>query len=143
MTDQKINIFYKKNKTYSITINPNDKYQYTNVSNYYNRIFKIKQSVSECFAHEDIRYSLHIDISEPKQLKKGTYPRIHFHGCFRFNNNEAILAFLTHTLVCLSQIAYIDIDTLDQSSKQQWFDYCKKYNHITNVMPLQHKLSLQ
>ncbi len=142
MTD-KPKVFYQKLKIYSITINPNDKYQFTNINNYYNKIHKIKQSISECFEHEEIRYCLYVDISEPKQFKKGSYPRIHFHGILLFKTNEAILAFLTHTSIHLSQIAYVDIDTMDDATKKTWYNYCTKYNHITNVMPLQHRLSFK
>ncbi len=143
MTEKTIEIFYRVNKIYSITINPNDKHQFTHIVNYYNRIKKVKSFVRECFGDEGIHFCLHLDISEPRQLKKGTYPRIHFHGVIMFKNKEAILSWLVHTSIMLSQMAYVDIDSLDPISKNKWFKYCMKYDHITNVMPIQHKLGFK
>lgn len=132
--------FYELNKAYSITINPDDHHQGLICKTSHSRLVHVKQLVENIFEpfEEDIRYILHLDISEPREIIKN-YPRIHFHGAILFDNLKGIRDFLLVVLRKLSVMGYVDIDTCDD--KKTWSKYCKKYDHITNMSPIQNRLA--
>lgn len=134
------NIFYEKLKTYSITINLDNKHQAQINKNAFTKMVKCKDYIRDILDkyNHHIYYLLHLDISEPKELNNNKYPRMHFHGCIMFKSDEAILDWLLMVCPKLSAIAYVDIDTIDDLNI--WEKYCKKYDHITNIQPLQNKL---
>lgn len=130
--------FYKTNTLYSITLNPNDAHQGHLKGGSHGRLVEVKSQVWTVLnKYPDIYYILHLDISEPLKISKN-FPRVHFHGVVMFPTNKAIQIWLLDTLRVLGNWCNIDIDTIDDVSL--WEKYCKKYDTITNITPLQNKL---
>lgn len=122
--------FYKINKLYSITINPDDKHQGV-IYKPYNRIGYVKKLILDILHDcEYFKMCLNVDISEPKKLN-GNYPRIHFHGIFMFTDIHDILNFQLNFLYKVSRFSNIDIDECNDF--ELWKAYCKKYNKILNI----------
>lgn len=132
--------FYKVHTTYSITINLCDKSQALIKKTSRTRLIECKEIISRILSpyNDNIYYLLYLDISEPLEMNLNKAPRIHFHGCIYFKNTEGILDWLLMCCPKLSGISYINIDTL--SHPLRWERYCKKYNKIINLLPLQNKL---
>lgn len=128
-------LFYHKNQLYSITINPNDNFQFRKskarrIGNVHNHFYEHFLS----YTTNRIEYNLHLDISEPTSMTSDKYPRIHFHGTICFKTNGSIRDWLTFLLPELLSKAYVDIDTI--SDPEIWHDYMTKYDHITKLSPL-------
>lgn len=132
-------VFYKVNTTYSITINVDDKHQGKLLKTSYGKLNYVKNIVKEVFnEYLDIRYILHLDISEPREINLNS-SRIHFHGCINFKNEIAIRDWLLMVLPKLASFCYINIDTIDDM--KVWEEYCKKYDSITQIIPINNGLS--
>lgn len=128
-------LFYQKNTLYSITINPNDQFQFKKkgqrrVSMFHNHFYEHFLS----YTTNRIEYNLHLDISEPRQMTVDKYPRLHFHGTILFKTNGSIRDWLTYLLPDLLSKAYVDIDTVDDAGI--WYDYMTKFDHISKLGPL-------
>lgn len=121
--------FYQKNKWYSITINPNDKYQFHGTDD---RIKRFRDFMYEQFLQLDaykINYRFNMELSEPRSMPPGhSGPRLHVHGKIQFTSNYSINRFLTLFLYKVSRFASIDIDTIEHP--EIWDDYCKKQQHL-------------
>jgi len=115
--------YYEVNKTYSITLNPIDKYQYLGNPDRYNKfrtmvyheISKLRQSIN-----------LWIEISEPHQmiLQGKSGPRLHMHGTIKFISEFNIVDFLVNGIYKLTRWTSVDIDTIEDSDI--WHAYCTK-----------------
>ncbi len=138
--EKKKDIFYKVNKLYSLTINFNDNHQFPRIDNPFRKASKLSELIHEYIDDEDVRYLLHFDISEPREMKLGTYPRIHLHGCIKFKTTNGIRNWLLKSCRLLSQIAYMQIDTIGENV-DIWQQYCSKYDHITNFMPIRSRMA--
>lgn len=127
--------FYKTNVLYSVTINPNNRCQGTIKGGAHSRLVDVKTQVWNVLnKHPDIKYLLHLDISEPLNLNNN-FPRVHFHGVVMFTTELAIRDWLLVVLYKLHNWCNIDIDTISDTSI--WEKYCRKYDHITKIPPLQ------
>lgn len=136
---KKDEIFYKTNKVYSITINIDDRYQGSMQKTAFSKLAYCKNLIYDVFkTYNNIRILLHADISEPREMINNK-PRIHFHGCILFIDNESISNYLLMVLPKLISFCYINIDTITDMSI--WQDYCTKYDHITNITPIRKGLS--
>lgn len=141
-----IEIFYKPDTLYAITIAPNDQNQFLKKDITHRTFCDTKCRIDMVYKHlkrklykyeGSLNFLLHLDISEPKVINKNL-PRLHWHGIFSFNNNEDILYWLLEILPDLHLIGIIDIDSIDDI--KHWEKYCKKYDHITNVIPIKNNL---
>lgn len=131
--------FYKTNTFYSITINPDNNHQGNLKQGAHGRMVQVKTLLWDVFnKYPEIYHILHLDISEPTSIRP-SYPRIHFHGVILFRTNIAIRLWLVEVLYKLKNWCNIDIDTI--SDIKIWESYCKKYDHITNIPPLNNKLN--
>ncbi len=132
-------IFYTVNKIYSLTINFNDSY-HSGRGGILKSFNLIHNAVHEYIDYDDdTRYILHFDISEPKEMRKGKFPRLHLHGCIKFKSSQAIRYWLLYSCNNLSKVASIYIDTID--NVEIWEKYCKKYDHITDIKPIQYRMA--
>lgn len=108
--------------TLSITINPDDKVQFT-TKNGQQRWAKVRQHLMEFLLTNEKDFEtlkLYPDISFPQPLGGGRYPRIHWHGFVKFKN---VINFLTNFTSTSHYM--IDIDTMDD--KAYWKAYSKKF----------------
>ncbi len=132
-------LFYQKNKTYSITINPSDQCQYYENKRTETRINKIRTHIADYLKQAGIHYYLWWDVSMPyKNIKYNYRPRIHLHGVIRFSTFNGINKFLCYALPHLAGIALIDIDVMND--KEIWIHYCTKTLHIMNYLPICHNM---
>lgn len=134
-------IFYKKGVTYSITINPDDSYQYwkrhSRVALWHKASFE-KMSMLD---GKGIQYELYPDISLPVDSGKGRDPRLHWHGTITFEHHLAILYWLLAWRE-MSEWCYINIDTI--ADEKVWHRYCTKTMHILGPLRrLKNKVKLE
>lgn len=124
--------FYETNKKYSITLNPQDKYQFFGKPD---RFRRFRNHVYENLLHLDaneVDYELIIEISEPHEFKTVPYqgPRLHMHGVILFKNISSLGYFLTTGYTKIIKWSSIDIDTIGDMDK--WISYCKKQHIFKN-----------
>lgn len=141
--EQKMELFYKKNTIYSITINPDDKHQYYGSLN---RLEKVRGFVYEqllCLRGYHIDYSIYMELSEPKsnaynkvtkRQQSPSGPRYHYHGIIGFRSTLSVRRFLDTVMYNLSRWCIYDIDSIGDASI--WKKYCKKQQHIIKQPPL-------
>lgn len=109
---------------YSITINPNDDYQFFNDIESV-RIKKAENHIKYIMRkYINIRFSLYIDVSR--------VGRIHWHGTIMFPFINSIKFFYTEVINELLSKHHIEIDTINDSDK--WFHYCTKTAHLWKVV---------
>lgn len=128
-------IFYQINKVYSLSINYDNTIQ--SIKNYYRRAGRIKENLN-ILTKNKIKHILHFDISEPREIINNI-PRLHLHGIIYFKTNKQIRIWLTDIIPHIAEIATIKIDTIQDINI--WEKYCKKYDHITDIIPIQYKLT--
>lgn len=124
--------YYVKDKLYSITLNPTDKYQY------FGKIGRFKLFRSFIFqeiqhwSQMGIDYELYIEISEPRGMKVPPYrgPRLHLHGYINFKTISSIGYFLSLGYYKLLKFTSVDIDTI--ADPKAWLSYCKKQHLFKN-----------
>jgi len=131
-----VDLYYKINTWYAITINPEDTYQFIGKPDRLNKcVDHMNEVLLTALNIYGITYVIHIDISEPREVKyKGPGARIHFHGRIMFNNNDQLVKFLLYGQCAIAQCGqtlYKEIDNYDK-----WEVYCKKYDHIHGKTPI-------
>lgn len=124
--------YYRLNTTYSITINPHDKYQFFDKEDRHIKFFNYWHSKSIDLLNNEIDYYLVMEISEPHNEIKYNYsgPRLHFHGWIRFRSARGRACFLLYCLGNIAKHAYTSIDTIEDN--EVWYDYCHKQNIFKN-----------
>lgn len=142
-SQERLTPFYAVNVNYSLTINPNDNNQGLMGKCPLTRMAIIKQNITSILEkdNKDIAYLLHVDISEPRVCNENMYPRVHFHGVITFRTNAAILNWQLFILRKLSRISQVKIDSIDDMD--YWVKYCRKYDSITGIRPIQHKMAFR
>lgn len=124
-------VYYKVDHYYSVTINPNDQYQYFGSPD---RFKKFRNTMYELLlgaSPQGLNYHFIIELSEPREIKPGSEgPRYHLHGWIQFKHNEGIFNFLDHILYQWSRLSYVEIDTV--SDLESWEKYKRKQSHIFN-----------
>lgn len=122
----------EKDIYYSMTLNPNDKYQFAGKPDrmqlFRNTYYGIMVGWTET------NYLFYTELSEPKNVNGTIGPRLHLHGFIKFTSNKAIKNFLLHEVYKLSKLGIVDIDTI--SDEEYWKKYCKKQQHIIMEKPL-------
>lgn len=123
--DKEPKVFYSPG-IYSITLNPQDKFQYLGQAN---RLEKFRDMINElflCWPELGIDYVLHIELSEPRgnMIHQSSGPRLHIHGTFKLRTNKAVFNFLIKEIYSLLRIGNLDIDTINDFDK--WNTYCLK-----------------
>lgn len=122
----------EKDVYYSMTLNPNDKYQYPGKQD---RMQLFRNTYYGIFVGwTDTNYLFYTELSEPKNVNGTIGPRLHLHGFIKFTTNAAIKRFLLHEHYKLNRIGIVDIDTIDD--QEYWKKYCKKQQHIIMEKPL-------
>jgi len=129
--------FYLVDTVYSITINPENRYQYFLKPD---RIKLCKKTVESLLYSgsgvlHNITYTLHMEISEPRGALKNGYDgaRLHFHGIVSFPHKSDILYFLMVVQRMLCKIGNIKIDTCPDI--EVWHKYCAKQK-LLDVYPI-------
>lgn len=103
---------------YTITVNPSDVLQ----KGRGNRWSVVRRNVMELlvpYMKEIDNIVLFPDISFPRQMQDGVFPRIHYHGIVEFADVIGFLTKFTKHPHC-----QIEIDTIDD--EKVWTKYCKK-----------------
>lgn len=123
--------FYKTGTIYSLTLNPEDKYQF---SGKVDRRHKIKETYRSILDECGADYKLKMEFSEPNGMMKQGYfgPRLHYHGTIQFKNNSCLYEFLNITLRKLLSIGIVDIDVCNDPTI--WWDYCTKQKIIKDKL---------
>lgn len=85
---------------------------------------KYKKIYDELFVNTNICVYLQVEISEPRVMNKGQFPRLHFHGWIDFPDYDDILYFLMNILPVLTRCNQIEIDTFDNAIMRDM--YCHK-----------------
>lgn len=125
-----IDIFYKTDNTYEITINPSDKHQFKGRVNrfilFYQNIYdRLRGSLGlSC------DYELYIELSEPRNSneKKAVFPRLHLHGTITI---RSVFTFLEETLIKLMKVSDYSINLY---RPDYWKKYCMKQQDIIRPM---------
>lgn len=131
-----IDLYYKVGTWYAITINPEDSYQFIGKPDRLNKcINHMNEVLLTALSIYGITYVIHVDISEPKEVRyKGTGARVHYHGRIMFNNNDQLIKFLLYGQCAIAQCGQTLYKQIDHYDK--WDAYCKKYDHIHGKSPL-------
>lgn len=121
--------FYRVNLWYSLTINPENRYQYLGSDHRYTNFIRwLKAELREIFETTGVTYVGNVELSEPKKLLDSVGPRLHFHGMFKFKDNAQIFKFLLLGLNRMARIGQVDIDTV--GDLPTWVDYCRKHEMV-------------
>lgn len=127
-------VFFELCTIYSITFNPQDKYQSFGRAD---RDVRLRNKLYEWALTLDkhTKFCFHFELSEPKTImaEKGG-PRIHVHGTIEFKTREALKQFLMYKLYQLQHLGVVDIDTI--ADLAYWEKYCTKQKHIMLMAPL-------
>jgi len=125
---EKSECFYKVNTFYSITINPENHYQFFSKIDRKHLVKKFFYDVLRKHLQtlHNIKYKLYVEVSEPRDILKYGYdgPRVHFHGTVFFSNRADIEYFLLFQIRALCKHASCEIDTIKDLGI--WLQYCKK-----------------
>lgn len=123
-------LFYNLHTWYSITLCPNDQYQFyfkadrlIKVRANYLKVLTLGDYIPDCY--------MILEISEPRGKIQGSGPRLHYHGVIRFNNNDSLLQFMLYKIPRLLKLGIIDIDTIQD--KKVWVKYMNKQHIIPQV----------
>lgn len=136
MVEKEKTPFYVINRWYSITINPEDRYQcWASENRYLNFRRWFRAECLEIFPLPLV-YVGNIELSEPRNLNESKGPRLHFHGMFKFTDNAQIFKFLLLGLNRAARMGHVDIDTV--GDLPTWIKYCRKHEL---VMPKDSSLS--
>lgn len=133
-TDTTPSIFYKKDTYYSVTINPEDKFQYMGTADRFKRFRSLMYELFISLSAQHISYKFRIELSEPRTNKFGSGPRYHVHGWILFKSNHSIWQFLDNTFYRWTRIGHVDIDSIEDLDK--WEKYMSKQSHIFKVSPI-------
>lgn len=117
-------IFYKVGEPYEITLNPCDGLQHLDDVSRLSFVYDDMSKLLIKYFGKDTQYKLYPEISEPKfSNKKGSYPRIHFHGNIKFTTTDSLGEFLLCKFNKLRQGYSIQ---LNNYRPEHWPKYCKK-----------------
>lgn len=131
-TDHSVSVFYVKDKYYSVTINPEDKYQHQGTPGRFKAFKSLMYELFLSLSAQHIDYKFNIELSEPKNNRFGSGPRYHVHGWIRFRSNHSIFQFLDNTYYRWTRIGHVDIDTVDDL--KIWELYMTKQQHLFKTM---------
>lgn len=113
----------KNGVRYTLTINPDDNYQFHVGMNRWAAVrMYVMKEISQ-YAPQIDTLVLYPDISFPQALRSGVYPRIHFHGWVVFKDIINILTKWEPR----SHLS-VEIDTI--SDFEIWKKYCSKFTDI-------------
>lgn len=133
-TTKKLESFFQKGVTYSITLSPPDKYQFLKAK--VNRYRKFHNFVYANTIGWRFDYNLFIELSEPKECPyESRGPRLHLHGVIRFNTVQEIFKFLSLQYAMLLSWTRVNIDTIKELPV--WTTYCTKQR----FMPIDNRIS--
>lgn len=113
-------LLFHNSTSYSFTINPDDKVQYSGSKNRWAKVRKLLMEELLQYLPYIAELKLYPDLSIPSPLGGGKYPRIHWHGTIKFKD---VIAFYTSYPQCSHYM--FDTDTIDD--KEYWKEYCKKF----------------
>lgn len=130
---EKDEIFFVSHRWYSITICPNDKYQYFGHNNRLDKFINLLNEITLTFKSFGIVYIFWIELSEPRS-KSINGPRLHTHGIIKFCSNKSVRKFLLDFYYLLSRIGILDFDTINNLDK--WIKYCTKQQKIIKTEPI-------
>lgn len=125
-----LNVFYKKDTLYEITINPCDKYQFAGDPY---RVNKCVQFMSQLMnpLKELSEYSMVPELSESRfgniERKGSIGSRFHYHGTIKFKDSLSIGKFLCWSIRQLQQRADIQ---LNEHRPEYWPKYLTKQKEI-------------
>lgn len=124
--------YFVKDKWYAVTLNPCDSHQYFTKTD---RRHKFINYVNEKLLHYSklqIDYYFTVELSEPHvgKFNNNAGPRLHLHGCIKFNSNKGLTIWLLNYYHILLQDCLVDIDKINHPSI--WIEYIHKQQEITN-----------
>lgn len=128
-------IFYRKDILYSITVNPDDKFQYLGKSDRMQSFRNLIAGIFVKYPQQKTDYYLMVELSEPREVNPpGVGPRLHIHGMIRFNSNKAVKQFLLTDFYQLTRLGHVDIDVVNDF--EYWDDYIHKQFVILQEFPI-------
>lgn len=134
INEHSTDVFFKKDSYYSVTINPEDKFQYMGTPDRFKRFRSLMYELFLSLSAQHIRYKFNIELSEPKNNKHGSGPRYHVHGWILFRSTHSIFQFLDNTYYRWTRLGHVDIDSINDLSK--WEKYMSKQAHIFRISPI-------
>lgn len=123
MIKKPITTYYKTHVNYTITICPNDKYQFFGQ---HNRFKKFRAFMYEQLININAQYDMIIELSEPRNdiSIKSNGPRLHTHGIIKWKNQKQLINFLMDDMYKILRFSKIEIDTIEDI--KMWSKYCCK-----------------
>lgn len=123
--------FYVLDKWYTLTICPQDRYQYFLEPN---RFTKCYNHIKSYFAtiSPKTEYVGCVETSEPYGSVKSTGPRVHFHGQIQFKGRGSLLQFLLVIMPLMLKTAIIEVDTM--KDPEIWKQYCTKQQWLYAII---------
>ncbi len=141
-----IEIFYKSNIRYEITINPNDKHQfYGKPRRLQLFVMDIQKLLIKAFDNYDIEYKLCIELSEPRSLNKENSKkcksgaRLHMHGYLLMPNDLAVGNYLMKSTYYLTRWSDVQVN---EYRKCYWAEYCHKSDNVMKALANHYKIKV-
>ena len=132
-----IEVFYKSNIRYEITICPNDKHQFHGSPRRLQLwIMDMQKCLTKAFDYYGILYRLYWELSEPRAInkednKKSSGSRLHFHGYVEFKSDLIVGNFLLKSLYMLGRWSDVQVNSY---RKAYWSKYIVKQSLVVKAL---------
>lgn len=124
---------YTESTLYSVTIQPNDQYQFFRTPERYSKFHELYDSkFKRLFQKFKIRYQFRIELSEPIGDIDTNGPRLHLHGLLELKTTSHVFLWLCDLLPDLLHNGRVTVHQIDSLQKfNGWLAYIsKQQNYI-------------